>query len=79
MAKTMDPKTMTIEQRKAALRCREASLENFDEDVANRLSNCQQNTIASLDKFSQWMYYFFLIHVYKTTLSKLFFHKLFIL
>ena len=32
MAKTMDPKTMTIEQRKAALRCREASLENFDEE-----------------------------------------------
>ena len=41
---------------------RQSILENFDEDVANRLSNCQQNTIASLDKFSQWMYYFFLIH-----------------
>ena len=41
---------------------RQSILENFDEDVANRLADCQQNTIASLDKFSQWMYYFFLIH-----------------
>ena len=41
---------------------RQSILENFDEDVANRLKNCQQDTIASLDKFSQWMFYFFLIH-----------------
>lgn len=32
MAKIMDPKTMTIDQRKAALRCREAFLENFNEE-----------------------------------------------
>ena len=41
---------------------RQSILENFDEDVANRLADCQKNTVASLDKFSQWMYYFFLIH-----------------
>ncbi len=41
---------------------RQSILENFDEEVASRLADCQKNTIASLDKFSQWMYYFFLIH-----------------
>lgn len=41
---------------------RQSILENFDEDVANRLADCQKNTVASLDKFSQWMYYFFFIH-----------------
>ena len=41
---------------------RQSILENFDEEVANRLADCQKDTIASLDKFSQWMYYFFLIH-----------------
>lgn len=40
---------------------RQSILENFDEEVANRLSDCQKDTVASLDKFSQWMYYFFLI------------------
>lgn len=41
---------------------RQSILENFDEEVASRLSDCHKNTVASLDKFSQWMYYFFLIH-----------------
>lgn len=41
---------------------RQSILENFDEDVANRLANCQSDTAASLNKFNQWMYYFFLIH-----------------
>ena len=41
---------------------RQSILENFDEEVSNRLADCQRNTIASLDTFSQWMYYFFLIH-----------------
>ncbi len=44
------------------LEARQSILEYFDEDVARRLANCQKNTVASLDKFSQWMYYFFLIH-----------------
>ena len=44
------------------LEARQSILENFDEDVALRLADCQKNTVASLDKFSQWMYYFFLIH-----------------
>lgn len=41
---------------------RQSILENFDEEVSIRLSDCQKNTISSLDTFSQWMYYFFLIH-----------------
>ena len=41
---------------------RQSILENFDEDVANRLANCQSDTAASLNKLNQWMYYFFLIH-----------------
>lgn len=41
---------------------RQSILENFDEEVANRLADCQKDTVASLDKFSQWMYYFFMIH-----------------
>jgi len=41
---------------------RQSILENFDEEVAARLKECQSNTVASLDKFSQWVYYFFLIH-----------------
>ena len=44
------------------IEARQSILENFDEEVANRLADCQRNTVASLDKFSQWMYYFFLIH-----------------
>jgi superfamily II DNA or RNA helicase len=41
---------------------RQSILENFDEEVAARLKSCQDNTFASLDKFTQWIYYFFLIH-----------------
>lgn len=41
---------------------RRSILENFDEEVAARLKECQHNTVASLDKFTQWVYYFFLIH-----------------
>lgn len=41
---------------------RQSILENFDEEVAARLKECQGNTVASLDKFTQWVYYFFLIH-----------------
>ena len=40
------------------LATRQSVLENFDEDVIRRL---KVDTIASLDRFSQWMYYFFLI------------------
>lgn len=39
---------------------RQSILENFDEAVAARLKTCQDDTVASLDKFTQWIYYFFL-------------------
>ena len=41
---------------------RQSILENFDEVVAARLKDCQNGTVASLDKFTQWIYYFFLTH-----------------
>ncbi len=41
---------------------RRSILENFDEEVAARLKSCQDDTVARLDKFSQWIYYFFLAH-----------------
>lgn len=41
---------------------RQSILENFDEVVAARLKSCQDSTVASLDKFTQWIYYFFLAH-----------------
>lgn len=41
---------------------RQSILENFDEVVAARLKDCQDDTVASLDKFTQWIYYFFLAH-----------------
>ncbi len=44
------------------LEARRSILENFDEEVAARLKDCKTSTVASLNKFSQWMYYFFLIH-----------------
>ncbi len=44
------------------LAARRSILENFDEEVANRLAQCKDNAISSLGRFSQWMYYFFLIH-----------------
>lgn len=44
------------------VQARQSILENFDEEVAAKLKHCQNDTIASLGKFSQWIYYFFLIH-----------------
>lgn len=41
---------------------RHSILENFDEDVAARLKDCQATTVASLDKFSQWTLFFLLAH-----------------
>jgi len=41
---------------------RQSILENFDEEVAARLATCQTETIASLDKYTQWIYCFFLAH-----------------
>lgn len=41
---------------------RQSILENFDEEVAARLKECQHYTAASLNQFAQWIYYFFLIH-----------------
>lgn len=41
---------------------RQSILENFDEEVAARLATCQSETIASLDKYTQWIYCFFLAH-----------------
>lgn len=41
---------------------RQSILENFDEVVTARLKDCQDDTVASLDKFTQWIYYFFLAH-----------------
>lgn len=41
---------------------RKSILENFDEEVAARLANCKDNTVASMNAFQQWMYYFFIIH-----------------
>ena len=39
---------------------RQSILENFDEEVAARLATCQSETIASHDKYTQWIYCFFL-------------------
>lgn len=44
------------------LAARRSILENFDEDVAKKLAQCKGDAVATLDRFSQWMYYFFLIH-----------------
>ena len=44
------------------VQARQSILENFDEVVASRLKECESNTVASLDKFTQWVYYFFMIH-----------------
>ena len=44
------------------VQARQSILENFDEVVASRLKECETNTVASLDKFTQWIYYFFVIH-----------------
>lgn len=44
------------------VQARQSILENFDEVVASRLKECESNTVASLSKFTQWVYYFFMIH-----------------
>ena len=49
-----------IEDRMAT--ARQSILENFDEVVAARLKDCQGDSVASLDKFTQWIYHFFLAH-----------------
>ena len=41
---------------------RQSILENFDEEVAARLKNCQKSTVASMGAYTRWIYYFFLIH-----------------
>ena len=41
---------------------RRSILENFDEEVAARLKNCQESTVASMSAYTRWIYYFFLIH-----------------
>lgn len=48
--------------RQRVLPARQSILENFDEVVAARLKDCQNDTVASLGKFTQWIYYFFLAH-----------------
>ncbi len=40
---------------------RQTILENFDEDVAAKLKDCHTSTVASMDKYTRWLYYFFLI------------------
>lgn len=44
------------------LQTRQSILENFDETVAARLKECNNNTVTSLDKFTRWIYYFFIMH-----------------
>ena len=39
---------------------RQSVLDNFDENVSQHLAECERNTVASLGRFGQWMYYFFL-------------------
>ena len=41
---------------------RHSIIENFDEEVALRLKDCQDCTVASLDHFSQWTLFFLLAH-----------------
>jgi len=40
---------------------RQSILDNFDEEVSRNLKDCQQNTIMGLDRFSQWLYTFFIM------------------
>ncbi len=44
------------------IEARHSILENFDEEVASRLSDCQRDTVAGLDRFSQWLYYYCIAH-----------------
>lgn len=40
---------------------KQAILENFDEDVSKRLKGCHDDTKAGLDKFSRWLWDFFMM------------------
>ena len=40
---------------------RQSILENFDEDVSKRLKGCHDDTKAGLDKFSRWLWAFFMM------------------
>lgn len=40
---------------------RQSILENFDEEVSVRLKDCHTNTIMELDRFSQWLFSFFVM------------------
>ena len=40
---------------------RQSILENFDEEVSKRLKGCQDDTKAGLDKFSRWLWDFFMM------------------
>jgi hypothetical protein len=40
---------------------RQSILDNFDEEVSVRLKNCEHNTIMGFDRFSQWLYSFFVM------------------
>lgn len=37
---------------------RKSILENFDEEVSRNLKTCEENTISSMDIYSQWLYYY---------------------
>mgnify|MGYP002567045781 CR=1 FL=1 len=43
-------------------KARQSILENFDEEVAARLKDCKEKTVASMSAYSRWIYYFFLVH-----------------
>jgi len=40
---------------------RQSIMENFDEDVARRLKGCHDDTMAGLDKYSRWLWDFFMM------------------
>jgi hypothetical protein len=40
---------------------RQCILENFDEEVAAHLKECHEGTKSELDKFTRWLYHFFLM------------------
>ena len=41
-------------------KARQSILENFDDEVAKRLKFCKENTIESVSRYAQWLYYFML-------------------
>jgi len=42
-------------------KARQSVLENLDEEVSSRLKDCDKDTKAELDKFSRWLYNFFIM------------------